>query len=94
MDDARFAATRAEVLAARGYGDAYVRHTLEAEGVAAELVEPAVAGLAPEAERAERLAAQGGRTARLAAQLQRKGFGQESLEQAFGSLFADLGGEA
>jgi SOS response regulatory protein OraA/RecX len=94
VDDARFAAARAATLAGRGYGDAYVRHALEAEGVTADLVETAVAGLEPEAERAAGLAAGGARTAKLAAQLQRKGFGQEALEQAFGSLFADLGGEA
>jgi regulatory protein len=94
VDDGRFAAGRAAALAGRGYGDAYVRHALEQEGVAADLVETAVAALEPEALRADRLAARGGRTAKLAAQLQRKGFGQEALEQAFGSLFADLGGEA
>lgn len=94
VDDGRFAANRAAALAGRGYGDAYVRHTLDAEGVAADLVETAVTGLEPEAERAERLAVRDGRTAKLAAQLQRKGFGQEALERVFGSLFADPGGEA
>lgn len=94
VDDERFAAGRAAALAGRGYGDAYVRHVLEAEGVAPEAVEEAVAALEPETERAERLAARGGRTAKLAAQLQRKGFGQEALERAFGSLFADGVGEA
>jgi SOS response regulatory protein OraA/RecX len=94
VDDERFAAARAAALAGRGYGDAYVRHVLEGEGVALDTVETAVAGLEPEAQRAERLAARGGRTPRLAAQLQRKGFGQESLERAFGSLFADGDAEA
>ncbi|HVW89398.1 MAG TPA: RecX family transcriptional regulator [Gaiellaceae bacterium] len=94
VDDGRFALSRAAALAGRGYGDAYVRHVLEAEGVGADLVEAAVAALEPEAERAERLAALGGRTEKLAAQLQRKGFGQDALERAFGPLFADLGEEA
>jgi SOS response regulatory protein OraA/RecX len=94
VDDERFAATRAAALADRGFGDAYLRHVLEAEGAAPEVVDAAVAALEPEAQRAERLAAREGHTAKVAARLQRKGFGQEALEQAFGSLFADGGGEA
>ena len=43
---------RAESLAGRGYGDAAIRHDLEQRGVAADLVEAAVAALEPEGERA------------------------------------------
>ena len=37
VDDARFARARAEQLAARGYGDEWIRADLDAQGVAAEL---------------------------------------------------------
>jgi regulatory protein len=65
LDDARTAALRAERLAARGYGDAYIRADLERRGLP---IEAAVAALEPEAVRARRLAAHG------AAWLSRRGF--------------------
>jgi regulatory protein len=52
VDDARVSANRARALAERGYGDAAIRAALEEEGIAAELVEEALAGLEPEPERA------------------------------------------
>ena len=52
VDDARFARDRAAVLAGRGYGDDWIRADLEAQGVAAEAAEAALAALEPEAERA------------------------------------------
>ena len=52
VDDERFARTRAEQLADRGSGDALIRHDLEGRGLAAELVEAALAALEPERERA------------------------------------------
>ncbi|HEX5245759.1 MAG TPA: RecX family transcriptional regulator [Gaiellaceae bacterium] len=63
LDDARAAAARAQGLAGRGYGDAAVRFTLEEEGFGGEPLEAALAGLAPEAERARALLA-AGRSAR------------------------------
>jgi regulatory protein len=89
VDDARFAGARAAALAARGYGDEAIRRLLEGEGVAAEAVERAVAVLEPERERAGRLVERLGASARTAAQLQRKGFGEESVELAAGGAFAD-----
>jgi SOS response regulatory protein OraA/RecX len=52
LDDARAAATRAQGLAGRGYGDAAVRLTLEEEGFSGEALEAAIGGLRPEHERA------------------------------------------
>jgi SOS response regulatory protein OraA/RecX len=89
VDDARFAASRAETLAARGYGDEGIRLLLEADGVGVEALDAALAGLEPEVERARRLVARLGRTPRVAAQLQRKGFGGDAVEAALGCLFAD-----
>jgi regulatory protein len=66
LDDARTAALRAERLAARGYGDAYIRAELERRGLAAE---DALAALEPEPERMARFAANG------PSWLARRGFG-------------------
>jgi regulatory protein len=92
VDDGRFAAARAEALAGRGYGDAAIRQVLEGEGVAAELVQEAVAALEPEQARAERAIARLGATARTGAALLRKGFGEESVEAAFRRVGADGAG--
>ena len=55
VDDARVAATRAESLAERGFGDAAIRYDLEREGIAGDLIEEALGGLEPEPERARAL---------------------------------------
>jgi SOS response regulatory protein OraA/RecX len=55
VDDARVAAGRARSLAERGYGDAAIRDALEQERVDPALVEEALAGLEPEADRAAQL---------------------------------------
>lgn len=94
VDDGRYAAARAASLADRGYGDEAIRALLAEDGVAAEEVEAAIDALAPEPERAERLADRHGRTPKVAARLERKGFGQDALERAFGSSFADEAPEA
>ena len=94
VDDGRFASGRAASLAGRGYGDEAIRAFLEADGVAAETLEAALAALEPEPERARRLVARLGATPRTAAQLQRKGFGEEALEQALQGVFADGAPEA
>ena len=68
LDDVRTAALRAERLAERGYGDAYIRVDLERRGL------PTVNGLAslePECVRAARFADKG------EAWLSRRGFAQE-----------------
>jgi regulatory protein len=82
VDDRRFAADRSAVLAERGYGDEWIRWDLERRGVAAELVESALASLADERERVERiLEARGGGT-RVARRLARRGFGEDAVELA------------
>ena len=80
VDDERFARTRAEQLAARGSGDALIRHDLEQRGIAAELVDAAVESLEPERERARRVVAQRGATLKTARYLASRGFGEEALD--------------
>jgi SOS response regulatory protein OraA/RecX len=84
VDDDRFAADRAQALAARGYGDAYIRFDLERHGAEAESVTRALAVLEPESDRARdqlaRLGAGSGRLEKAVAKLSRKGFADESLE--------------
>ena len=80
VDDQRFARTRAEQLAARGSGDALIRHDLEGRGLAAEHVEEALATLEPERVRANRIAAQRGRSVKTARYLASRGFDADGLE--------------
>jgi regulatory protein len=82
LDDRRFAAQRAAVLAERGRGDAAIRFELERQGVSTELIEEAVASVEPERERAERIVSRRGagpKTARLLAQ---RGFDPELVALA------------
>ena len=69
LDDARTAATRAERLAERGYGDAYIRADLERRGLP---IEDALGRIEPEAARASRFGDRG------PAWLGRRGFAQEA----------------
>jgi SOS response regulatory protein OraA/RecX len=68
LDDERTATLRAERLAERGYGDAYIRADLEQRGLPAD---DALAAIEPEPERATRFANKG------AAWLARRGFAFE-----------------
>ncbi len=68
LDDERTAALRAERLAERGYGDAYIRADLEQRGLAAD---DALAGIEPERERLARFGDKG------ATWLVRRGFALE-----------------
>jgi SOS response regulatory protein OraA/RecX len=77
LDDGRFAAGRARSLAARGAGDALIRHALAEAGVAPELVEHALAELEPETERARVIVARRGAGAKTARYLATKGFSHE-----------------
>jgi len=86
VDDARVARTRAATLAGRGYGDAAIRFDLEREGLSAEAIAEAVAGIDSEPERARRLLDQGGCTPRTLRRLAARGFDAATLE--------DLGGFA
>jgi SOS response regulatory protein OraA/RecX len=80
VDDERFARSRAEQLAARGSGDALIRHDLEGRGIAPEHVETALEALEPERERLARLVEQRGRTVKTARYLASRGFGADALE--------------
>jgi regulatory protein len=80
VDDERFARTRAEQLAERGSGDALIRDDLERRGLAADVVELALAALEPERERAARIAAQRGRSVKTARYLASRGFGEEAVD--------------
>lgn len=91
VDDERFALTRAAALAARGYGDEWIRHDLESHGIETEGREAALAGLEPEADRARAVAERLGRTRKTAAQLARKGFTEDAVESAVGEIAADAG---
>ena len=68
LDDARTATARAERLAERGYGDAYIRVDLERRGLPTE---DALAQLEPESARASRFGDRG------PVWLGRRGFAQE-----------------
>ncbi len=89
LDDERFARDRAAALAERGYGDEWIRADLDAQGVAAELRETAVAALGPEPQRARREAQRLGGGVRAARTLARKGFSEESLEGVVAGAVAD-----
>ncbi len=89
LDDRRFAESRAAALAARGAGDAFVRHDLIRAGIGPELVDEAIALLEPEAERALRIAERRGYGAKTARYLSGKGFSEDSL----GALVASSGGD-
>jgi SOS response regulatory protein OraA/RecX len=79
QDDRRFAESRAASLAARGAGDALVRHELVRAGVDEDLVAEAIALLEPEAERALRIAERRGHGPKTARYLSGKGFSEDSL---------------
>ncbi len=93
LDDARFALGRARSLAERGYGDDAVRFELEQEGVAAERIDAAVAGLAAERDRA--LAVLRGSRSALTGirKLAAKGFSADSIEAAAAEARIDLGAD-
>jgi SOS response regulatory protein OraA/RecX len=89
VDDARFAANRAEALASRGYGDAAIRHDLERQGVVQELVEAALEALEGEVGRARRLVERRGSGPKSARYLASRGFGEDAVEAALGADFAN-----
>lgn len=89
VDDARFGATRARILAERGWGDAAIRADLEQQAVSGDLIGPALEALVPEAERAQALMVRRGRGVATARWLARKGFGDDAIEAAAGPGIAD-----
>jgi regulatory protein len=82
VDDERFAHGRAAALAARGSGDALIRHDLERRGLAAELVEAALAGLEPEPLRAEAVVSRRGSGPKTARYLAARGFASDVVAAA------------
>ena len=89
LDDARFAAGRARSLAERGYGDDAVRFELEREGVAPDRIEAAVAGLAPEHERAVALVRAARAPLSGIRRLAAKGFSADAIEFAVAAARID-----
>lgn len=85
VDDERFAAGRAEALAARGWGDAAIAARLEAAGVDEAVARAAVAALEPEAARARALAGGESDPVRRARFLARRGFAQDTVEDLLGA---------
>jgi SOS response regulatory protein OraA/RecX len=82
VDDRRVASSRAAALAARGYGDAAIRHDLRRRGLEPGDIEDAVAGLAPENLRAEEIIDRRGRSRRTANYLAARGFAEDVVESA------------
>jgi SOS response regulatory protein OraA/RecX len=89
VDDARLARRRAEALAARGAGDALIRHDLLGRGVSGELVDGAIDSLEPEGARARRIAERRGPSIGTARHLARKGFSDDSIEGSCGEAIAE-----
>jgi regulatory protein len=86
VDDERFARSRARALAERNYGDAAIRQELEAQQVAPELIEGAVADLPAEDDRAARVVERRGRSPKTLRYLAGRGFEPDVLEHALGEL--------
>jgi SOS response regulatory protein OraA/RecX len=80
---------RAAALAERGLGDAAIRFRLERDGIEREFVEPALAELEPEYDRAVRLAARRGPAPKTARWLAARGFAPDSIEAAIGGIADD-----
>jgi SOS response regulatory protein OraA/RecX len=79
VDDTRYAELRAEALAGRGAGDAFIRRDLELGGVAREVADQALDQLEPETKRACRIVARRGEGAKTARYLAGKGFSEETI---------------
>jgi SOS response regulatory protein OraA/RecX len=88
VDDLRVATTRAENMAARGFGDAAIRADLEQRGIGAELAAAALATLAPEPERARAVVERRGAGVKTARWLAAHGFDPSAVEESVGEAFA------
>jgi len=89
IDDRRFAASRAALLAQRGAGDLLIADDLERHGVPTDAAHSAIDGLEPESARAAALIDSLGRSPRTARYLAARGFSEATLE----SLIAELAAE-
>jgi SOS response regulatory protein OraA/RecX len=86
IDDARLAATRAEQMARRGYGDAAISADLRRRQIAREAAASAVAALEPEAERLRRLVENERVTPALLRRLSARGFSRDALDEVASSF--------
>lgn len=87
IDDRRLAASRAEQLARRGYGDAAIRADLRRRQVEPEAAASALAALEPELERLRRvLENERGVTPVLLRRLSARGFSREALDDVASSF--------
>ncbi|MGI9112181.1 MAG: regulatory protein RecX [Gaiellaceae bacterium] len=82
FDDRRFAFARALSLAARGNGNALIRHDLEQRGVPAAEIETAIGTLEPESQRAARVVERRGTSTRTTRYLAAHGFAEDVIEGA------------
>lgn len=89
VDDRRFAAGRASLLAARGAGDLLIADDLKRHGVPADAARAAIDGLEPESTRAAAIIAARGATARTARYLASRGFCEATLELLVADLVTD-----
>jgi regulatory protein len=81
-DDARYAEARAQALAGRGAGDLRIRHDLTRTGIPDDLVQQALDGLEPEADRARSVVSRRGTGAKTARYLHGKGFSEDVIAGA------------
>ena len=86
VDDARLAASRAELLARRGYGDAAIRADLARREIGAETAGDAVAALEPEVERLRRRLEGEELTPALLRRLAGRGFSRDTLDEVASSF--------
>jgi SOS response regulatory protein OraA/RecX len=89
VDDQRFAASRAELLARRGAGDLLIADDLERQGVPGDAAEIAIGGLEPESVRAAAIIEARGPSARTARYLAAKGFADATVEAFVADLAVD-----
>jgi SOS response regulatory protein OraA/RecX len=89
VDDRRFAASRAELLARRGAGDLLIADDLERQGVPTDAAHVAIGGLEPESARVAAIIEARGRSPRTARYLAAKGYSEATLEALIAELAAD-----
>jgi regulatory protein len=88
VDDRRAAESRAFGLAARGYGDAAIRHDLAGRGLGGDEIETALAALEPEDGRAAAIVQRRGSGPKTARYLAARGFAEDVCESALATDFA------
>ena len=86
VDDAGFAAGRADVLARRGYGDTAIRADLRRRLVDQEAAAAAISALEPESERLRRLLEAQSVTPALLRRLAGRGFSRDALDELVSSF--------